>query len=224
MPAPTRTLETDPRWLAAATDEIAASGHVVFEPLPFLRDAKAAHQLLYLVVLSACLLDRIAEDPDVDPSLQIDAAGLRQAMSPWIPLPEAQAPSISLNAWIGRVVAIQREVFGVSLPPEAPSSVTILNNALVEVETERDALARYLRLAQADADHLRVLLENEKREAAVDLEHMRSATATMRWGADGVRLLGSLLDRARNWVQDPELRAEIEKHCPPTPRTEADRG
>jgi hypothetical protein len=69
------------------------------------------------------------------------------------------------------------------------------------------------------------ILRAELRDAILGQEAAERQLALAQADANHLRVtLVSLLDRARNWVQDPELRAEITKHCPPTPRTEADHG
>jgi hypothetical protein len=89
-----------------------------------------------------------------------------------------------------------------------PDGLEILRHELRVAIIAGEKAKESLRLARLDSDHFRVMLEHERAEA--------------RKLAEDVRLLGSLIDRARNWVQDPELRAEITKHCPPKPRTESD--
>jgi hypothetical protein len=153
VPNPARTLETDPRWLTNGLAEVCAAAHVVADPVPFLRDAKAAHQLLDLVVLTACFLDRIEEDGDAGAPLKIQAATLRDAIAPWVPIPEALAAPISYGAWVGRIMGLQDTVLHAA--PISPDGLSILRDELREAILAQECAEEQLRLARADADHLR---------------------------------------------------------------------
>jgi hypothetical protein len=202
---PTRWLKTHPMiwdlWqsgsLPAATLE---SDHAEIT-----EDARAAVDLLNLLVETAPLLDAVAAGR-LASNLATRAREVRAHMAPWIPIPaclQQQRPATD---------------------PITEDGLEILRHQLRMAIIAGEKAEEQLRLARLDADHLRLTLAHERAEAHEDFRLMRHAAGTMVEGKDAVVYLCSLLDRARNWVQDPELRAQITKHCPPAPRTEADHG
>jgi hypothetical protein len=200
---PTRWLKTQPMvwnlWqsgsLPAATLE---SDHAEIT-----EDARAAVELLSHLVVCAGVLDSTIEAESCPVLLRDLAQAARRSFRAWVPIPV----SLSLRPALADIT---------------PAALDILRAELRDAILGQEAAERQLALVQADANHLRAVLEAEHKGAREDFRLMRQAAGTMADGAVTVRLLGSLLDRARNWVQDPVLRAEITRHCPPKPRTEAD--
>lgn len=168
-------------------------------------DARSAVELLNHLVVCAGVLDTAIEAESCPVLLRDLAQAARRSFRAWVPIP----------------VSLQQRP---ALAEITPDGLEILRHELRMAIIAGEKAEEQLRLSRLDADHLRAVLENERKEAREDFRIMRHAAGTMAAGTEGFNLLGSLLDRARNWVQDPVLRAEITKHCPPTPRTEADHG
>lgn len=225
---PTRWLKTPPMvWKLWQSGSLPATTLESFHA-EVTEDARSAVELLGHLVSCAGVLDTVIQCEPCPTALR----------------DLAQASRLSFRAWVPPAVPLRRPLADLDLstrdagPQEgieyswqrrlsegstmSPADLQILRAQLVSAIKGQEAAERQLALVRADADHLRVVLETERAEAREDFRLMRGAAGTMREGAAGVRLLGSLLDRARNWVQDPVLRAEITAHCPPKPRTEAD--
>lgn len=106
MANPTRSLETDPRWLNNGLAEVCAASHVVHDPIPFLRDAKAAHHLLDLVVLAAGLFDQLISDEETPGWVVFRAEAIRKGMEGWLPLPVDRAGVVTFDAWILHMMTV----------------------------------------------------------------------------------------------------------------------
>jgi hypothetical protein len=201
----TRWLKTDPRtWNLWPTGTLPLAQIENFGD-EFVEDARSALDLLNHLVVCAGVLDSAIEAESCPVLLRDLAQAARRSFRAWVPIP----------------VSLEQRL---RLPDITTEDLEILRAQLREAIIAQEKAESCLLLARGDAEHLRLTLAHEREEAREDFRLMRGAAGTMRDGAVGVRLLGSLLDRARNWVQDPVLRAEITKHCPPTPRTEADHG